>query len=60
MLGVGFCGSFTTFSTYSVDVVSMIGRGDTTMALRYILANNFGCIAAAGSGMSLVKKIWGR
>merc|ERR1719343_1742079 len=25
--GIGFCGSFTTFSTYSVDIVTMIQKG---------------------------------
>jgi len=57
MLGVGFCGSFTTFSTFSVDVVTWISEGKTTRALSYVAANNICSIAAAGVGMMLVKKI---
>jgi fluoride exporter len=56
MLGVGFCGSFTTFSTYSVDVVHWIMNGQTSMAMRYVLVNNVGSIGAAAVGMSLVKR----
>lgn len=59
MLGVGFCGSFTTFSTYSVDVVNWIQAGQTPKALSYILTNNVGGIIAAGIGMVIVKKIFG-
>ena len=57
MLGVGFCGSFTTFSTYSVDIVGWLAQGKTTKALSYIMINNFGGIVAAGLGFTLVKKI---
>lgn len=56
MLGVGFCGSFTTFSTYSVDVVNWIAKGQTSTALKYVLTNNVGGIMAAAAGMALVKK----
>ena len=57
MLGVGFCGSFTTFSTYSVDVVQWIVKGQSSMALKYILVNNVGSIGAAAAGMALVKRV---
>ena len=57
MLGVGFCGSFTTFSTYSVDVVQWIVKGQTSMAFKYILVNNVGSIGAAAAGMALVKRV---
>jgi len=30
MLGVGFCGSFTTFSTFSCDVVTWVSQGQIT------------------------------
>jgi fluoride exporter len=57
MLGVGFCGSFTTFSTYSVDVVQWILKGHAATALKYVVVNNVGSIGAAAAGMALVKKM---
>lgn len=59
MLGVGFCGSFTTFSTYSVDIVSWLQHGQTNKAVLYLLTNNVGGVVAAAAGFSLVKKIFG-
>lgn len=59
MMGVGFCGSFTTFSTYSTDVVGWLMQGKTTKALTYVLANNIGGVAAAAAGLILVKKVFG-
>jgi len=58
LVGAGFCGSFTTFSTFSVDVVQMIGRGEILKATSYAMANNFGGIAAAAAGMMIAKKIY--
>jgi CrcB protein len=58
MLGVGFCGSFTTFSTFSVDIVQWLAKGQTMKAVSYVTANNVGGIAAAAAGMSLAKRIF--
>jgi len=60
MAAVGFCGSFTTFSTYSVDVVGMLGKGEMVRAFSYVTANNVGGILAAFSGFNLAKWILGR
>ena len=57
MAGVGFCGSFTTFSTYSVDIVNMIGRGEAARVLGYVALNNIGGVGAAAAGMLLVRKL---
>ena len=57
MLGIGFCGSFTTFSTFSVDVVNWIQAGQTNKAFAYVVSNNVGGIAAAATGLFLMKKI---
>ena len=59
LLGVGFCGSFTTFSTYSVDVVTWLAQGHTGKALSYVMVNNVGGVVAAAAGMALVKKLFG-
>lgn len=59
-LGVGFCGSFTTFSTYSVDIVTWIMNGQTSKALSYLAINNVGGIAAAAVGLVLAKKMSGQ
>ena len=58
MLGVGFCGSFTTFSTYSVDVVQCLSKGQAMKAASYVLTNNAGGIAAAAVGMTIAKKFF--
>lgn len=59
MLGVGFCGSFTTFSTFSVDVVTWLSEGKTSRALSYVATNNVGGFVAAATGMVLVKRFCG-
>eukprot|EP00934_Nitzschia_sp_Nitz4_P006954 Nitzschia sp. Nitz4//scaffold113_size70149//39429//39920//NITZ4_005953-RA/size70149-processed-gene-0.74-mRNA-1//-1//CDS//3329533350//6944//frame0 len=59
MLGVGFCGSFTTFSTYSVDVVTWVMEGKNTKAVQYVLTNNVGGLLAAAAGMVLMKRFLG-
>lgn len=59
MLGVGFCGSFTTFSTFSVDVANWLAKGEIMVAVKYVMANNVGSVMAAAAGMALVKKRFG-
>jgi fluoride ion exporter CrcB/FEX len=57
LLGIGFCGSFTTFSTYSVDVVTMLQNGQSLKALQYVGVNNIGGISAAAVGMMLMRHV---
>ena len=39
LLGTGFCGAFTTFSTVQLELLEMLRRGDVAMALAYALAS---------------------
>lgn len=54
-LMVGCLGSFTTFSAFSLDVVTMFQRGDTAQALIYVLASVFLSVLGLVLGLSLSK-----
>ena len=36
---VGFCGSYTTFSTYSLEIVKLLQSGNPSVALIYLAAS---------------------
>lgn len=39
MLGTGFCGAYTTFSTFGYETVTLIGKGDKLQAALYVLSS---------------------
>lgn len=51
LLVVGFCGGFTTFSTFSADVLRLIRSECYGPALLYVVASVAVCIAFAALGM---------
>ncbi|WCM27603.1 fluoride efflux transporter CrcB [Sphingomonas sp. QA11] len=55
LLGVGILGGYTTFSAFSLDMVTMIQRGDLGMAVLYALVSVAGSIVALFAGLSLVR-----
>ncbi|MDR5657595.1 fluoride efflux transporter CrcB [Halodesulfurarchaeum sp. HSR-GB] len=54
LFGVGLCGSFTTFSSFSVDTVQLWEAGDQFLATGYALVNFLGAVAAIGVAWLLV------
>ena len=53
LAGVGFCGSFTTFSTFAVDVVKLLNAGQLNTAALYIASSNVLAVGSAAAGMHL-------
>ena len=50
LLVVGFCGGFTTFSSFSADTVRLLRAECYGPALRYVALSVAGCIAFAALG----------
>ncbi|MBD8618729.1 fluoride efflux transporter CrcB [Sphingomonas sp. CFBP 13728] len=57
LLGVGVLGGFTTFSAFSLDVVTMIERGAFGVAFGYVLVSVIGSVAALFAGLSAVRAV---
>jgi len=56
-IGVGLLGGFTTFSTFSVQVVLETDAGKPGKAMVYIAASVIGGIAAASAGYALGRRL---
>jgi fluoride exporter len=56
-LGIGFLGGFTTFSTFSVQIVLEVDGGNPGKAAAYLAASVAGGIAAAAAGFVLGRRL---
>jgi len=55
MIATGFCGSYTTFSTYSLEVNKFLEQGNLTFGLIYWLGSVFGGMIALKIGVILAR-----
>jgi CrcB protein len=53
LLATGFCGGFTTFSTFSIEVIQLWQAGQSTVAVWYILSSLVGGIFVAWIGLKI-------
>lgn len=56
-LTVGFCGGFTTFSTYSAELVMLFENGRVGRALLYIVLSTSLAVGATLFGMALGSRV---
>jgi fluoride exporter len=55
LMVVGFCGSFTTFSSYAFETMSYFEQGQWGLMLTNVLSNNLLCLGGALAGMALAR-----
>jgi CrcB protein len=57
LLGTGFCGAYTTMSTFAVDTDLLVRDGRAPVATAYVLATVAGGLVAMWAGMRLVRLV---
>lgn len=56
-LTVGFCGGFTTFSSFSYENANLLQQGQYLTCLIYLLSSVVTCLAATFVGFAITKAI---
>lgn len=50
---VGLCGGFTTFSSFSLQTLTLLRAGETLAASAYIAASVLACLLATAAGLAI-------
>jgi CrcB protein len=53
VIGAGFCGAFTTWSTVSWETVRLAGDGERAQAVVHVVGGVAACLAIAAAGLAI-------
>ena len=56
-LMIGFCGGFTTFSTFSLETLALIQGGEWGKASAYVVLSALVCVGATAAGFALARPL---
>jgi fluoride exporter len=56
-LTIGFCGAFTTMSTFSYETIALLNDGEYWRAGLYAGGSVFGCLLATLAGLALANRL---
>lgn len=57
MIAIGFCGAYTTFSSYAFESMAYFQQGNWLLFSANVLANNLLCLAAVLGGAALARTL---
>lgn len=56
-LMVGFCGGFTTFSTFTLETLGLMQGGEWAKAATYVVLSCLVCLGATAAGFAIAKPL---